>query len=232
MSGLFDSEDEFFFFLGKRFILVNSYVRYFSCYVRYPRRNKLFDSRRTMRTSNRLQPRQTADSCQVTVFHVCSLRSAIGTSQAHNHKPPTTVTQPCRPSPPTSTEDHSQRHKDPLHLLAHPKVHRLRSLWHAADRESEGSLVMRTPSRRKTCASGTYRGGRTHKLCSTSFRTKATFSFMQWLPQPQVVRPDFPPRKAMEARARDGLWSVRRRNVSAVPSPLLFPSRRAPSFFF
>jgi hypothetical protein len=148
-----------FFFLGKRFILVNSYVRYFSCYVRYPRRNKLFDSRRTMRTSNRLQPRQTADSCQVTVFHVCSLRSAIGTSQAHNHKPPTTVTQPCRPSPPTSTEDHSQRHKDPLHLLAHPKVHRLRSLWHAADRESEGSLVMRTPSRRKTCASGTYQGG-------------------------------------------------------------------------
>ena len=48
-----------------------------------------------------------------------------------------------------------------------------------------------------------------------------TFS-TQWLPQSQIVRPDFPPRKAMEASTRDGLWSLWRRNVSTRPiTPLL-----------
>ena len=112
-------------------------------------------------------------------------------------------------------EDCSRRHKNLHHLLAHPRVHHLRSLWHAVDRELGGYLVMRTRFRRKICASGTFRGGHTFfQVCST-FEQAAFFT--QWLPQPQVVRPDFPPRKAMEASARDGLWSVRRRNVSARP---------------
>ena len=59
-------------------------------------------------------------------------------------------------------------------------------------------------------------------------RTSCIFH-AQWLPQRQVVRPDLPPRKAMEAGPRDGLWSVRRRNVSGVPVPF-DPSRCATIF--
>jgi hypothetical protein len=168
----------------------------------------------------------------VTVFHF-GLPAAVGhrhIGRAHNHK---STSRPCQSTPPTSMGDRSQSHNKDLlpHLLAHPRVHHLRSLWHAVDRGSGGSPATRTRFRRRICASGTYRGGHIlFRICS-AFEQAAFFT--QWLPQRQVVRPDLPPRKAMEASARDGLWSVRRRHVSArfprslcSPSPFVFPSRR------
>lgn len=78
-----------------------------------------------------------------------------------------------------------------------------------------------------------YVSGGTHYLFRICSAFEQAAFFTQWLPQRQVVRPDLPPRKAMEASARDGLWSVRRRHVSArFPrslcslSPFVLPSRR------
>ena len=137
-------------------------------------------------------------------------------------------------------ERHSQKHKAPFHLLARPRVHHLRSSWHAVDRELEGSLVMRTPFRRKICTSGAYRGTMLlFPLQSIDDSNKAAF-FTQWLPQSQIVRPNFPSPKAMEASTRDGHRSLWCRNVSTHPislsflppsRPLLFP-REAELFLF
>jgi hypothetical protein len=135
-------------------------------------------------------------------------------------------------------EGRSQRHKDLLlpRLLARPMVHHLRSSWRGVDRELEGYLVMRIPFRRKICASGTYRGRPTF-IFAVMIRTSRNFLSTQWLPQSQIVRPDFPPRKAMEVSTRDGLWSLWRRNVSThpihihIPIPLSLFFFLSPSFF-
>jgi hypothetical protein len=89
------------------------------------------------------------------VFQLGSIRCRESLRTIHH-------TQPCRPTILTSMEGRSQSHKDLPHLLAHLRVHHLRSSWHGVDRELEGCLVKWTPFRRKICASGAYRGSRGH----------------------------------------------------------------------
>ncbi len=92
-------------------------------------------------------------------------------------------------------EGRSHSHKDLPRLLTHPRAHHLRSSWHADDRELEGYLVMRTPFLKKICASGACRGRDHFIFTMDDLELQFIFSSLstQWLPQSQIVRPDFPP---------------------------------------
>jgi hypothetical protein len=116
-----------------------------------------------------LEPRLT-DSRQFSINHGSSLSTwSIRLADKGLEQ---STTHPCRPTAPTSTEGRSQRHKDLLlRLLTHPRLHHLRSSWHAVDRELEGYLVMRTPFRRKICASGAY----------SPWGERPTFIFTVWI---------------------------------------------------
>lgn len=110
---------------------------------------------RTSLSNRESETDQTAD-CSQRLNHRSFLSTWSIPLAGKGHEQSTT--QPCRPTRLKSMEGRSQRHKDLPHLLAHPRVRHLRSSWHAVDRELEGYPVMRTPFRKKICASGAYGG--------------------------------------------------------------------------
>jgi hypothetical protein len=81
---------------------------------------------------------------------------------------------PCRPNALTRTVDFCPKPTDRPHLLALPRPRSLRSSWHAAGLGSGGSLTMRTPSRRRTYASGA------HPKIYSAFGTHVLFFLLRF----------------------------------------------------
>lgn len=111
--------------------------------------------------------------------------------------------------PPPSSSGSSEG--SPSSLIMARGRSRVRRISSDVDPFSEENL-------RRRCVSG----GDQISFSQWMIRTCCIFLSTQWLPQSQIVRPDFPPRKAMEASTRDGLWGLWRRNVS-IPSPHHIP---------